>query len=48
MKVFMDKRIVKKIAIILIIITIFSFILTKSVKADAEQIGGKLLNPIMS
>lgn len=48
MKVFTNKKIIKKVAIILIIITAVSFILTKSVKADAEQIGGKLLNPVMS
>lgn len=48
MKVFTNNKIIKKVAMVLIIITIFSFCLTKSVKADSESLGGKLLNPIMT
>ena len=49
MKVFTDKNIIKKIALILVLITIFIFAIPGVVRANAvETIGGKLLSPIMS
>ena len=47
MKIFQNKNLFKKLIIIFLVITIFSFCMPKVVRAD-DGIGGKLLNPIMS
>ena len=47
MKIFQNKNLFKKLMIIFLVITIFSFCMPKAVRAD-DSIGGKLLNPIMS
>lgn len=47
MKIFQNKNLFKKLMIIFLVITIFSFCMPKAVRAD-DGIGGKLLNPIMS
>ena len=47
MKIFQNKNLFKKLMIIFLVITIFSFCMPKAVRAD-NGIGGKLLNPIMS
>lgn len=46
MKVFQNKTIFKKLIIIFLIITLFSFCTPKVVKA--EGIGGQLLDPLLS
>lgn len=48
MKVFENKSIFKKLIIVLLCILLLSFCMPKTVSADAEEIGGKLLNPVMS
>lgn len=48
MKIFENKSIFKKVLIVLICILILSFCIPKTVQADAGEIGGKLLNPVMS
>ena len=47
MKIFQNKNLFKKLMIIFLVITIFSFCMPKAVRSD-NGIGGKLLNPIMS
>lgn len=47
MKIFENKSLLKKIAIILIIVTIFSFCFPETVSASDDGVGGKLLNPIV-
>lgn len=46
MKIFQNKNLFKKLIIVLLFITIFSFCMPKVSRAD--DLGGKLLNPIMS
>ena len=46
MKIFQNKSLFKKLIIIFLVITIFSFCMPKVSRAD--DLGGKLLNPIMS
>ena len=48
MKIFESERAFKKLIIILICIILLSFCMPKTVSADSGEIGGKLLNPIMS
>lgn len=47
MKIFENKSLLKKIAIILIIVTIFSFCFPETVSASDDGVGGKLLSPIV-
>ena len=46
MKVFMDKRIVKRVLLVVILIILFGFIFSGNVQADSE-VGGKLLKPFV-
>ena len=47
MKIFENKRLFKKLIIVLLVVMIFNFCMPRTVRAD-DEIGGKLLNPIMS
>ena len=47
MKIFENKNIFKKLVIVFLIITLFSFCIPKGVKADGG-IGGQLLDPLLS
>ena len=46
MKIFQNEKIFKKLVILLLIITIVGFVKPKTV--EAKEIGGELLNPVMS
>ena len=48
MKIFENKSLFKKLVLIFVLITIVSFCIPKTVQADGGEIGGALLNPIMS
>lgn len=48
MKIFQNKSIFKKLIIVLLVIMLFSFCMPKTVRAEDEGIGGKLLKPIIS
>lgn len=48
MKIFTNKSIWKKIAIALVIIILFEFMLSSPVRADDDGVGGKLMEPILS
>lgn len=48
MKIFTNKSIWKKIAIALVIIILFEFIISSPVRADDDGVGGKLMEPILS
>lgn len=47
MKIFENKSLLKKIAIVLLIVTIFSFCFSGKVSASDDGTGGKLLSPIV-
>lgn len=48
MKFFENKKVLKKIAVMLLLILLFQFGLATPVKADDTDYGGILLSPIMS
>ena len=48
MKFFENKKIWKKIVIMLLVIMFFQFAFITPVKASAEEVGGTLLSPVMS
>ncbi len=48
MKIFTNKSIWKKIAIALVIIILFEFMVSSPVRADDDGVGGKLMQPVMS
>lgn len=48
MNIFTNKSIWKKIAIALVIVLLFQFVVTSPVHADAVEFGGKLMSPILS
>ena len=48
MRIFENRRVFKKLIVVLLCILVISFCIPKTVNAGAEEIGGKLLNPILS
>lgn len=47
MKIFQNKNLFKKLMIIFLVITIFSFCMPKAVRANDDGVGGKLLKPVI-
>lgn len=49
MKIFTNKNIIQKIIIVLVVVMLFNFCIPKKVQAfDAEELGGILMNAIVS